>query len=209
VRDHDDVIGRLLPVAVLAAGSVGLNERANRAPDGQLERRMFVVLDEAGNQRLEDLPSTPPPSPGSGATGDHLAVRAQITKAYGPAAGIVLTNHLSTVFDAGLSDQDAQLRRQGGRRRGGRSPPALRPRRHPAAQQRHRLHHQGGLSEEVGTDGIEKVDKAMLEPPPHRHQVGRVPHAQSAIVVAVRRFPWAAQMPHERAAVAWWSSWWR
>jgi hypothetical protein len=86
---------------------VGLNERANRAPDGQLERRMFVVLDEAGNQRLEDLPSTPPPSPGSGATGDHLAVRAQITKAYGPAAGIVLANHLSTVFDAGLSDQDS------------------------------------------------------------------------------------------------------
>jgi type IV secretion system protein VirD4 len=83
-------------------------ERANLAPGGRLERRMLVVLDEAGNQRLEDLPEYASTVAGLGVQLVTIWQSiAQITKAYGTAAGIVLTNHLSKVFYAGLSDEDS------------------------------------------------------------------------------------------------------
>jgi type IV secretion system protein VirD4 len=83
-------------------------ERANLAPGGQLERRVLAVLDEAGNQRLEDLPQYASTVAGLGVQLVTIWQSvAQITRAYGPAAGIVLTNHLSKVFYAGLSDEDS------------------------------------------------------------------------------------------------------
>jgi type IV secretion system protein VirD4 len=83
-------------------------ERANLAPGGRLERRVLTVLDEAGNQRLEDLPQYASSVAGLGVQLVTIWQSiAQITKAYGPAAGIVLTNHLSKVFYAGLSDEDS------------------------------------------------------------------------------------------------------
>jgi type IV secretion system protein VirD4 len=83
-------------------------ERANLAPGGQLERRVLTVLDEAGNQRLEDLPQYASTVAGLGVQLVTIWQSvAQITLAYGPAAGIVLTNHLSKVFYAGLSDEDS------------------------------------------------------------------------------------------------------
>jgi type IV secretion system protein VirD4 len=83
-------------------------ERANLAPSGQVERRVLTVLDEAGNQRLEDLPQYASTVAGLGVQLVTIWQSvAQITRAYGPAAGIVLTNHLSKVFYAGLSDEDS------------------------------------------------------------------------------------------------------
>jgi type IV secretion system protein VirD4 len=69
---------------------------------------VLAVLDEAGNQRLEDLPQYASTVAGLGVQLVTIWQSvAQITKAYGPAAGIVLTNHLSKVFYAGLSDEDS------------------------------------------------------------------------------------------------------
>lgn len=83
-------------------------ERANLVPGGRLERQVLVVLDEAGNQRLEDLPQYASTVAGLGVQLVTIWQSvAQITRAYGPAAGIVLTNHLSKVFYAGLSDEDS------------------------------------------------------------------------------------------------------
>jgi type IV secretion system protein VirD4 len=83
-------------------------ERANLAPGGRLEQRMLVVLDEAGNQRLEDLPQYASTVAGLGVQLVTIWQSvAQITRAYNSAAGIVLTNHLSKVFYAGLSDEDS------------------------------------------------------------------------------------------------------
>jgi type IV secretion system protein VirD4 len=83
-------------------------ERANLAPGGRLERQVLTVLDEAGNQRLEDLPQYASTVAGLGVQLVTIWQSvAQIARAYGPAAGIVLTNHLSKVFYAGLSDEDS------------------------------------------------------------------------------------------------------
>ena len=83
-------------------------ERANRRPDGRLERRVLVVLDEAGNQRLEQLPNYASTVAGLGVQLVTIWQSvAQITRAYGKGAGIVLTNHLSKVFYTGLSDEDS------------------------------------------------------------------------------------------------------
>jgi type IV secretion system protein VirD4 len=83
-------------------------ERANRRPDGRLERRVLVVLDEAGNQRLEQLPNYASTVAGLGVQLVTIWQSvAQITRAYGHGAGIVLTNHLSKVFYTGLSDEDS------------------------------------------------------------------------------------------------------
>jgi type IV secretion system protein VirD4 len=82
-------------------------ERANRRSSGCLDRRVLVVLDEAGNQRLEKLPTYASTVAGLGV--QLVTVwqsLAQITSAYGKAAGIVLTNHLSKVFYTGMSDED-------------------------------------------------------------------------------------------------------
>jgi type IV secretion system protein VirD4 len=83
-------------------------ERANRCPDGRLERRLLAVLDEAGNQRLEQLPNYASTVAGLGVQLVTIWQSvAQITRAYGRGAGIVLTNHLSKVFYTGLSDEDS------------------------------------------------------------------------------------------------------
>ncbi|HYZ97921.1 MAG TPA: type IV secretory system conjugative DNA transfer family protein [Acidimicrobiales bacterium] len=83
-------------------------ERSNRAAGGRLERRVLVVLDEAGNQRLEQLPEYASTVAGLGVQLVTIWQSvAQITRAYGKAAGIVLTNHLSKVFYTGLSDEDS------------------------------------------------------------------------------------------------------
>lgn len=83
-------------------------EQANRRPDGRLERRLLAVLDEAGNQRLEQLPNYASTVAGLGVQLVTIWQSvAQITRAYGRGAGIVLTNHLSKVFYAGLSDEDS------------------------------------------------------------------------------------------------------
>ncbi len=83
-------------------------ERANRRPDGRLERRVLAVLDEAGNQRLEQLPNYASTVAGLGVQLVTIWQSvAQITRAYGRGAGIVLTNHLSKVFYTGLSDEDS------------------------------------------------------------------------------------------------------
>jgi len=83
-------------------------ERAGRAPGGRLERPTLVVLDEAGNQRLDQLPELASTVAGLGVQLVTIWQSiAQITKAYGNGAGIVLTNHLSKLFYAGLSDQDS------------------------------------------------------------------------------------------------------
>jgi type IV secretion system protein VirD4 len=83
-------------------------ERASRLPDGRLERRLLAVLDEAGNQRLEQLPNYASTVAGLGVQLVTIWQSvAQITRAYGRGAGIVLTNHLSKVFYAGLSDEDS------------------------------------------------------------------------------------------------------
>jgi type IV secretion system protein VirD4 len=83
-------------------------ERANRCPDGRLERRLLAVLDEAGNQRLEQLPNYASTVSGLGVQLVTIWQSvAQITRAYGRGAGIVLTNHLSKVFYTGLSDEDS------------------------------------------------------------------------------------------------------
>ena len=83
-------------------------ERANRLPEGRLERRVLVVLDEAGNQRLEQLPNYASTVAGLGVQLVTIWQSvAQITRAYGKGAGIVLTNHLSKVFYTGLSDEDS------------------------------------------------------------------------------------------------------
>jgi type IV secretion system protein VirD4 len=83
-------------------------ERANRSPAGRLDRRLLVVLDEAGNQRLDELPQYASTVAGLGVQLVTIWQSvAQITRAYGQAAGIVLTNHLSKVFYAGLSDEDS------------------------------------------------------------------------------------------------------
>jgi type IV secretion system protein VirD4 len=82
-------------------------ERANRRPDGRLERLLLVVLDEAGNQRLEQLPNYASTVAGLGVQLVTIwQSMAQITRAYGKGAGILLTNHLSKVFYTGLSDED-------------------------------------------------------------------------------------------------------
>jgi type IV secretion system protein VirD4 len=66
------------------------------------------VLDEAGNQRLDQLPEMASTVAGLGVQLVTIWQSiAQITRAYGRGAGIVLTNHLSKVFYAGLSDQDS------------------------------------------------------------------------------------------------------
>lgn len=66
------------------------------------------MLDEAGNQWLDELPQYASTLAGLGVqlvtTWQSVA---QITRAYGKAAGIVLTNHLSKAFYAGLSDEDS------------------------------------------------------------------------------------------------------
>lgn len=83
-------------------------ERANRRHNGRLERRLLAVLDEAGNQRLEQLPNYASTVAGLGVQLVTIWQSvAQITRAYGRGAGIVLTNHLSKVFYAGLSDEDS------------------------------------------------------------------------------------------------------
>ena len=83
-------------------------ERANRRSDGRLERRLLAVLDEAGNQRLEQLPNYASTVAGLGVQLVTIWQSvAQITRAYGRGAGIVLTNHLSKVFYTGLSDEDS------------------------------------------------------------------------------------------------------
>jgi type IV secretion system protein VirD4 len=83
-------------------------ERANRAPGGRLEQPLLVVLDEAGNQRLDQLPEFASTVAGLGVQLVTVWQSvAQITRAYGQGAGIVLTNHLSKLFYAGLSDQDS------------------------------------------------------------------------------------------------------
>jgi type IV secretion system protein VirD4 len=83
-------------------------ERANRLPDGRLERRVLVVLDEAGNQRLEQLPNYASTVAGLGVQLVTIWQSvAQITRAYGKGAGIVLTNHLSKLFYTGLSDEES------------------------------------------------------------------------------------------------------
>lgn len=83
-------------------------ERANRSADGRLERRVLVVLDEAGNQRLEQLPNYASTVAGLGVQLVTIWQSvAQITRAYGKGAGIVLTNHLSKLFYTGLSDEES------------------------------------------------------------------------------------------------------
>ena len=83
-------------------------ERAGLRPDGRLERPTLVVLDEAGNQRLDQLPEIASTVAGLGVQLVTIWQSiAQITKAYGRGSGIVLTNHLSKLFYAGLSDQDS------------------------------------------------------------------------------------------------------
>jgi type IV secretion system protein VirD4 len=83
-------------------------QRANLSEGGRLERRVLVVLDEAGNQRLEQLPNYASTVAGLGVQLVTIWQSvAQITRAYGKGAGIVLTNHLSKVFYAGLSDEDS------------------------------------------------------------------------------------------------------
>lgn len=83
-------------------------ERAGLAPDGRLEQPTLVVLDEAGNQRLDQLPEMASTVAGLGVQLVTIWQSiAQITRAYGRGAGIVLTNHLSKLFYAGLSDQDS------------------------------------------------------------------------------------------------------
>jgi type IV secretion system protein VirD4 len=73
-----------------------------------LERRLLAVLDEAGNQRLEQLPNYASTVAGLGVQLVTIWQSvAQITRAYGRGAGIVLTNHLSKVFYTGLSDEDS------------------------------------------------------------------------------------------------------
>jgi type IV secretion system protein VirD4 len=82
--------------------------RASLAPDGRLERPTLVVLDEAGNQRLDQLPEMASTVAGLGVQLVTVWQSiAQISRAYGRGAGIVLTNHLSKLFYAGLSDQDS------------------------------------------------------------------------------------------------------
>lgn len=81
---------------------------ANLSEGGRLERRVLVVLDEAGNQRLEQLPNYASTVAGLGVQLVTIWQSvAQITRAYGKGAGIVLTNHLSKVFYAGLSDEES------------------------------------------------------------------------------------------------------
>ena len=83
-------------------------QRANLSEGGRLERRVLVVLDEAGNQRLEQLPNYASTVAGLGVQLVTIWQSvAQITRAYGKGAGIVLTNHLSKLFYAGLSDEDS------------------------------------------------------------------------------------------------------
>lgn len=85
-----------------------LYERASRSVDGRLEDPMLVVLDEAGNQRLDQLPELASTVAGLGVQLVTIWQSiAQITRAYGKGAGIVLTNHLSKLFYSGLSDQDS------------------------------------------------------------------------------------------------------
>lgn len=83
-------------------------ERANLSADGRLEAPLLVVLDEAGNQRLDQLPEYASTVAGLGVQLVTIwQSLAQINRAYGRGAGIVLTNHLSKLFYAGLSDQDS------------------------------------------------------------------------------------------------------
>ena len=83
-------------------------ERASLTPSGRLDRPTLVVLDEAGNQRLDQLPEIASTVAGLGVQLVTIWQSiAQITKAYGRGSGIVLTNHLSKLFYAGLSDQDS------------------------------------------------------------------------------------------------------
>jgi type IV secretion system protein VirD4 len=83
-------------------------EHANQAPDGRLGQPLLVVLDEAGNQRLDQLPEYASTVAGLGVQLVTVWQSvAQVTRAYGRGAGIVLTNHLSKLFYAGLSDQDS------------------------------------------------------------------------------------------------------
>jgi type IV secretion system protein VirD4 len=83
-------------------------EWSNRSPEGRLDQQLLLVVDEAGNQRLDQLPEYASTVAGLGVQLVTIWQSvAQITRAYGRGAGIVLTNHLSKVFYAGLSDQDS------------------------------------------------------------------------------------------------------
>lgn len=83
-------------------------ERANRSAAGRLDRRVLVVLDEAGNQRLDQLPEYASTVSGLGVQLVTIwQSMAQITRAHDKGAGIVVANHLSKLFYTGLSDGDS------------------------------------------------------------------------------------------------------
>lgn len=83
-------------------------EKASLAASGRLDQQLLVVLDEAGNQRLDQLPEYASTVAGLGVQLVTIWQSvAQITRSYGKASGTVLTNHLSKLFFAGLSDQDS------------------------------------------------------------------------------------------------------
>lgn len=79
-------------------------QRGDEAP----KDRLLFILDEAGNQRLDQLPEYASTVAGYGVQLVTIWQSvAQITKAYDRASGTVLTNHLSKLFFSGLSDQDS------------------------------------------------------------------------------------------------------
>jgi type IV secretion system protein VirD4 len=84
-------------------------EKAARAPDGMLDPRLLLALDEAGNvAALAELPELATTARGQGI--QLLSVwhdLAQLSHRYGDRAATVLNNHRAKVFLSGLADLGA------------------------------------------------------------------------------------------------------
>jgi type IV secretion system protein VirD4 len=84
-------------------------EKAARAPDGTLDPRLLLALDEAGNvAALAELPELATTARGQGI--QLLSVwhdLAQLSHRYGDRAATVLNNHRAKVFLSGLADLGA------------------------------------------------------------------------------------------------------
>jgi type IV secretion system protein VirD4 len=84
-------------------------ERAAQSPDGMLDPKLFLALDEAGNvAALADLPELATTARAQGI--QLLTVwhdKAQLEHRYGRQAATVLNNHRARVFLSGLADLDS------------------------------------------------------------------------------------------------------